>query len=132
MLHLAIATVLLAHGLGHILFLAPTLRLADWAGQSGHSWALAPVIGDGLARGVGAAFWATALVLFVATAGGYLVDADWWRPVAIVAAVVSAVGIALMWNGIATSNAVFALVVDVIVLGAVLWSRSPAASGAAG
>jgi hypothetical protein len=129
MVNLAIAIVLFAHGIGHVLFLAPTLRIADWAGQTGYSWALAPILGDGLARGIGTALWAGALALFVAAAGGYLVDATWWRTVALVASVVSAAGIVVMWNGIATSSAVFALVVDVIVIAALIL-RSPAASGA--
>jgi hypothetical protein len=124
-LKLLIATIVLAHGVGHLLFLAPTLRIAAWAGQSGHSWALAPLIGDGLARATGGLIWVSAIGLFVAAVGGFVLDAEWWRPVAMGAAVVSVIGIVVMWDGIAPSSAVFALVVDLVVLVALTWARWP-------
>ena len=130
MIKLAIATVLLAHGVGHVLFLAPTLKLADWAAQTGWSWALAPLVGDGVARLMGSALWAVAIMLFVAAAGGYLVDSSWWRVVAIGGAVASGIGIIVMWSGIATTNAVLTLAVDVIVVALLLWTRASAATAA--
>ena len=126
MLKLLIATVVLFHGVGHILFLAPTIRLASW-GQTGHSWVMTPVLGDGIARILGAGLWTAAIVLFVAAFGGLVMSAEWWRAVAIGGALVSLGGIVLMWDGIAPSNAFFALAFDLVVLVALLWARWPSA-----
>ena len=131
MLKLTIATIVLAHGIGHVLFFAPTLRIASWAGQSGHSWALSPLLGDGLSRLAGAAIWVVAVGLFVAAVGGLVVDAGWWRAAAVAGAIVSIAGIVLMWDGIAPSNALLALGFDAIVLVALLWAHWPAAESLA-
>ena len=116
MFKLVICGALLAHGIGHILFLAPTLRLAAWADQTGQSWLAEQLIGDGAARLVGAAAWVIAMVLFVAAAFGAYVGTDWWQPAAAVGAVVSLVAIVAFWTGIYTASALFALAFDVIVL----------------
>jgi hypothetical protein len=113
---LVIAVVVLAHGLGHVLFLIPALRLADWAGQTGHSWALTATLGDIPARGIAALIWTAAIVLFTVGVAGFVTDHDWWRPITIAAAIVSMAGLVLYWDGIATSSAIFALAFDVVVL----------------
>jgi hypothetical protein len=113
---LVICGALLAHGIGHVLFLAPTIRLAAWADQTGHSWLAEPLIGDGAARLLGAAAWALAMVLFVVAALGAYLDTDWWQPAAAIGAVVSLIAIATFWTGIYTASALFALSFDVIVL----------------
>jgi hypothetical protein len=123
----AIAIALFGHGVGHVLFLAPTARLATWADQSGHSWLLAPVVGDGVARAAATLAWSAAIVLFVAASAGLVMNLDWWRAAAVVGALVSALAIATSWGGIAPSNAVIALVVDIIVLVALLVLRWPSA-----
>jgi len=127
MIKLLLATLFFAHGVGHILFLAPTLRLAAWADQTGHSWALAPLLGDNLTRVLGGVVWGAALVLFVAAAAGLLIGGDWWRSAAIVGAIVSAIGIVAMWGGIATSSAIMALGFDLLVLFALLVIHWPSA-----
>ena len=116
MLKLALALLVLAHGVGHVLFLAPTMRLAEWADQSGHSWLLTPSLGDSVARVLGASAWVTVIGLFTAAVIGFFVGSDWWRSAAIVGAVLSIVAILVFWDGIATSSALFALAFDVIVL----------------
>jgi hypothetical protein len=125
MLKIAILVVLLAHAVGHVLFLAPSLRLAEWAGQTGHSWLLTAPLGDGIARGVAAAVWTTTIVLFVVGVAGLATGQEWWRLATAAGAIVSIVGIALFWDGIATSSAIFALAFDVIVLVALLVAHWP-------
>jgi hypothetical protein len=124
-LKLVLALVVLAHGVGHVLFLAPALGLADWAGQTSHSWILTNVLGETLTRALAALVWTSALVLFVAGVAGLLSGADWWRAVMIAGAAVSLIGIVAMWDGIATSSALFALVFDVLVLVALVFVRWP-------
>ena len=75
-----------------------------WADQSGGSWLLSSTIGDGGAHATGAIVWAVATVLFVAAGTGLLLAMEWWRPIAVVAAVVSLVGILVFWDGILTGE----------------------------
>lgn len=127
MLSLGLAIAVLAHGIGHVLFLVPAVGIANWADQTGHSWLLTSVVGDGPARAVAAFVWAAATLLFVAGVAGFWTGQEWWRQVTIGAAIVSIVGIVLFWDGIATSNAFLALAFDVAVLLALLWARWPGA-----
>jgi hypothetical protein len=127
MLNLVLAVVVLAHGVGHLLFFVPAVGLASWADQTGHSWLLTAAIGDASARTIAAFVWAVATILFVGGVAGYWMSQEWWRAVTIAAAVVSLVGIVVFWDGIATSSALMALVVDVLVLIALVWARWPAA-----
>jgi hypothetical protein len=126
MLRLVLAVVVLAHGLGHVLFLGPSLRLVDWAGQTSHSWLLTAAVGDGVARGVAAVTWLATMALFTAGAAGYLADAAWWRPVTVAAAVVSITGIVVFWDGIAPSSAIPAIAFDVVLLVVLLVLHWPA------
>jgi hypothetical protein len=125
-MNVLLALVVLAHGIGHVLFLAPTIRLASWADQSGHSWLMTPLLGDMPTQVVGGAIWIATIGLFVAGVGGFLTGQDWWRAVTVAAAIVSIVGIVLMWDGIATTNAILALAFDVLILGSLLWLQWPA------
>ena len=126
MLKLALAVVVLAHGLGHVLFLAPSLRVTDWAGQTAHSWLLTATLGDGVARAIATVLWTATIVLFIAGVAGWLTDASWWRAATVAGSVVSIVGIVLFWDGIATSSAAMALAFDVVLLAALLVAHWPA------
>lgn|SRR5690242_631205 len=127
MLRLVLAVVVLAHGVGHLLFLGPSLRIADWAGQTSHSWLLTGTIGDGPSRALASAIWIAAVVLFVAGVTAFLLDNPWWREITIVGSLVSIAGIVLFWDGIATSSAAFALGFDVVLLVSLLVAHWPAA-----
>jgi hypothetical protein len=126
-LKLVIAIVVLAHGAGHVLFLAPALGLVDWAGQTSQSWLLTATIGETATRAIAALVWSAALILFVAGVAGFLSAADWWRTVTVAGALVSGLGVVLMWGGISTASAAFALGFDALVLVALLWARWPSA-----
>jgi hypothetical protein len=125
MLKFALAFLVLAHGLGHVLFLAPTMRLAEWADQSGHSWLVTPSLGDSIARLLGSVAWITVIALFTSAVIGFFMATDWWRSAAIVGAALSIVTIVVFWDGIATSSAAFALTFDVIILIALMWAHWP-------
>jgi hypothetical protein len=124
MLKLLICLAFLAHGVGHVLFLAPTLRLAAWADQSGHSWLAEPLLGDSLSRLIGGVVWAVVVALFVGAATGLYLGADWWPLAAAAGAALSLLGIVFFWTGIYTSSALFALVFDVAILLVLLWMRN--------
>jgi hypothetical protein len=120
-----VALVVFAHGVGHILFLGPVLGLGSWAGQTGHSWLLTGVLGDGATRAIATLTWSAVIVLFVAGVGGFLAGADWWRGITIAAAALSLAGIVVFWDGLATSSAIFALVVDLVILAALVAAHWP-------
>jgi len=115
----AIVIALFAHGIGHILFMPP-LADAMRVQVTGHSWLLAPTIGDGATRLLATVAAAAAMALFVAAAGGIILSATWWRPLALAGAVVSAALIAVLWDGLPTSSALWAAAFDAAVLVALL------------
>ena len=126
MLRYLIALVLLAHGIGHTIGILQTLRLTTvnpaW---NGDSWLLTGLAGSTVTNAVGIALWTAAMLGFVLAAGvvvGWL-PADWWRPLAIGASLCSLAGILLFPAAFPTFSTIGALVVDVVVLGAVLGSQ---------
>ena len=125
LVRIGLALVVFAHGVGHVLFLAPVVGLGNWADQTGESWILTGAIGEPATRAIATALWSAVIVLFVAGVAGFLGGTEWWRTVTIAAAALSAVGIVAFWGGIATSSAVFALVADVVILGALLVAHWP-------
>lgn len=127
-LRVVLAIVVAAHGLGHILFLVSLLGVADW-GQATQSW----LLGSGwLAKGLGAAIWLLAIFGFLAAAVGLLQVSGWWQQLAIIAAIVSSVGLLLFWLNPPGSPVISALVFDLLVLIALLVFRWPAVPQAAG
>lgn len=121
MLRTVLALVIGAHGIGHILFLAPLLGLADWS-QSTHSWLL---IGETSTRLIGSILWIAAMLAFGSVVVGLLGQYDWWRSAAIVAAVISIVGLIVFWATPMTAPVISALVFNLLVLGALLIAHWP-------
>jgi hypothetical protein len=62
--------VVFAHGVGHLLFLAPVVGLGNWADQTGESWILTGAIGEPATRAIATALWSAVIVLFVAGVAG--------------------------------------------------------------
>jgi hypothetical protein len=122
-----VALVVFAHGIGHVLFLGPVLGLGSWAGQTGQSWLLTSLVGDAATRVVATLTWSAVIVLFVAGVGGFLAGTDWWRAITIAAAALSLAGIVVFWDGIATTNAIFAVIVDLAILAALTLAKWPSA-----
>jgi hypothetical protein len=125
LIRLGLALVVFAHGVGHLLFLAPVIGLGNWAEQTGESWILTSAIGEPATRVIATILWSAVIVLFVAGVAGFLGGTEWWRTVTIAAAALSAVGIVAFWGGIATSSAVFALIADIVILGGLLVAHWP-------
>jgi hypothetical protein len=111
-----LALVVAAHGIGHLLFLLSLLGLADW-GQATRSWLLGETW---LAKGLGALLWLVATAGFIAVAIGFFGEDTWWRPLALVAAAVSAVGVLLFWASPVSSPALSALVFDLLLVASLL------------
>jgi hypothetical protein len=120
MLRNILAIVIVAHGIGHVLFLVPLLGIADW-GQSTQSWLFR---GDTFARLVGSLLWLTAIIGFCMAAYGLWNQLSWWSSAALIASLASAVGLVLFWANPPTSSVFFAFAFNVAVIGlafAVQW-----------
>jgi hypothetical protein len=121
-----LALVILGHGIGHVLFLAPCLGIAQW-GQSAHSWLLSGLLGDTATRVVGSLLWLVVTAGFVAASVGLLGQQSWWRTLAVGAAAVSVLSLVLFLNGRPTQSVLSAALMDVAILVALLWVHWPSA-----
>ncbi len=133
MIKLIIAGALTLHGLGHggalgalvWIRLRPGSNTGGWLGA--RSW-LAPSLPADTATTLAGMFWILSLVGFVAAAlafWGIAVPAEAWRPLAVVAAIVSLLGIVLFIGTWPTFNTLAAVGVNVAVLVALVWLRWP-------
>jgi hypothetical protein len=130
MAQIVVAILLLAHGVGHALFLANSWGM--WKGET----ARATVFGNILhvsqtLEGVVGILWLLPLIGFLATAWGYYSATPWWRTTALASSVISAALIILWWGGLNTSSGIFALVFDLAVVAILLYQQSTGTVGAA-
>jgi hypothetical protein len=121
---IVVALVILAHGIGHVLFLAPCLGFTQW-GQSAQSWLLTGLLGDSVTRLLGGLLWLVAIAGFTAAGVGLLGQHAWWRTLAVASAGVSLLALALFVSGIGTQPVLSAAVMDVAILVALLWIDWP-------
>jgi len=116
--------VVIAHGVGHTLFM-PLLRDALRLQTDGRSWLVTPIVGDGGTSMLASLVAGIAAVAFVAAGIGIIVQAPWWRMLAVGASIVSIGVVAAMWNGVPMSSAVFAVAFDAVVLVALVVMHWP-------
>lgn len=126
-LRILLVLIIAAHGIGHVLFLVPALGIADW-GQSTRSWLLTAALGESPTRLLASLLWIIATLAFIAAAVGLFGQQEWWRPLAVLAAVVSTIGLILFWVAPVTQPVAAALVVNLVVIGALLIFHWPPAS----
>lgn len=119
-----LALVVMAHGVGHVLLLAPCLGVAQW-GQSAHSWLLTGALGDTVTRLFGGLLWLAVVAGFAAAGVGLLGQRTWWRGLVVVSAGVSLFALALFASGIDTQPLFSAGLMDVALLIALLWLHWP-------
>jgi hypothetical protein len=120
----AIGLIIIAHGIGHILFLLPLLGIVDWR-QSTRSWLLTTLGGTTLTQIVGSFIWLVVISGFTLTVVGMLTQQHWWRTLALISSVVSLVGIVLFWGDKASSSAFFAAAFNIAVLFLLLVAKWP-------
>jgi hypothetical protein len=123
MLRILLLLVIAAHGLGHTLFLGSLLGFIQGSPYN-RSWLLTA---EAPARLVGVVLWSLAIIAFGTAAIGLLGQHGWWRGAAVIAAVISTAGLILFWAMPVTSPAVAALVVNLLVLGALVVVQWPSA-----
>ena len=116
-LRILIVGALLVHGVGHI--------LGFW--MPSRSW-LMPNAGEPFLRTLSSILWVLAALGFVLSCLGFLdivVPADWWRPLAVVFALVSLLGLVLFWGTWPAFNTIGALSMNVAIMVTQLWLRWP-------
>ena len=116
-LRILIAGALFVHGIGH--------TLGFW--RPAHSWLLSR-LGEPALRIIANTIWTLAAVGFVLSSLGFwgvLVPTDWWRPLAVIFAIISLIGLMLFWGTWPIFNTIGALGFDILVLVALLWLRWP-------
>jgi hypothetical protein len=125
-----IAIVFFIHGIGHIMCILPALGLDASPTWNSYSWLLTNLIGQKAANVVGIIIWLAAIVGFLLAARallGWGVPYVWWRPLAVVSAVISLIGVILFWNAFASwFNKAGAITVDLAVLVGLLVLHWPA------
>jgi hypothetical protein len=125
MFKIAVAVVLLAHGIGHSMGLLQVFKVAsvnpNWHGDS---WILSGLVGTTATQSTGIVLWTLAIVGFVGAAGAVVgwAPASWWQPLAIVSTIASIAGLLLFPIAFPAFSTVGAFVVDAAVLVSVLWS----------
>jgi len=133
MLRWVVGGVLMLHGLGHGGAVAALAWINGRPGTDTGAWSAArawavPSLGADSATLIASAFWIVSLAGFAVAAlsfWGVLVPVEWWRPMAVAAALVSIVGIVVFFGTWPTFNTLAALGVNAAVLVAVLWLRWP-------
>lgn len=124
MIRIALALVLVAHGIGHSMGLLQVFRIATinpaW---NGDSWILSGIGGTTVAQAVGVVLWSIAMIGFIVLGGVVLGIAPpaWWAPLGAVSAVASLLGLVLFPAAFPAFSTIGALVVDVAVVVAVGW-----------
>lgn len=121
---IAIALVLLAHGIGHSMGLLQVFKVATVnPGWDGDSWLLTGPAGTSMTHAVGSVLWIVSIVGFAAVAAtvvGWLPSSA-FDALAIVSATASLLGLLLFPIAFPTFSTIGALVVDLAVIAAVAW-----------
>jgi hypothetical protein len=136
-LRLVLGGILLLHGIAHGGAMGSLWWVATRPGTNTGGWTaarlwVAPNISANAATIVAVCFWTVAMVAFVVAALGFLnvvVPAEWWRPAAVIGALVSLVGIGLFAGTWPSFNTMAAVAVNVGVLVAIFilgWAAEPA------
>lgn len=124
MLRVVLALAIAAHGIGHVLFVVPMFSSVNW-GQSTHSW----LLGDTPeARLIGSLLWGIVIIGFGASVFSLLNQHIWWRDFAVIAALLSTVGLILFWANPVSMPALSALIFNSIILGALVVFHWPSAA----
>jgi hypothetical protein len=122
---IVIAMVILIHGIGHVLFLAPCIGITNW-GQSAQSWLLTRMLGDVPTRVIGGILWLVVIIGFVAAGVGLLGQHAWWRPLAATSAALSLLALGLFAGAGGTQPILSAALMDAAILVSLLWVNWPA------
>jgi cytochrome c biogenesis protein CcdA len=111
-----IIVVLLAHGIGHIMgFLEAWTTIP--AGFTNQPWLLSDSVTIESAIGrVFGLLWLAAMIAFLGALFGLYTHQEWWRTLAIAAALISLIAIVPWWNTVTAGARFGAVLVDVLII----------------
>lgn len=128
-MQLVIAVILLVHGIGHVLFAANSWGY--WKADAGRAAFFENVLhASQTLEGVVGLLWIIPLVGFAAGAWGFYSETTWWRTVLLAASITSAALVVVWRKGLVPSTALYAVIVDVIVIAVLVWQASQGLSAA--
>ena len=134
MLRFVISLFIVLHGLVHLWYFTLSQRLVEFKpemGWSGRSWIFTNFLGDSTTRSLASVLYVLATIAFVVSGIGFLVRAEWWRPVLVGSAVFSAVIILLLWDGglqLLVNKGLIGFLISAVILIALLLLRWPSAA----
>jgi hypothetical protein len=110
------------HGLVHLWYLTLSQGLVEFQaemGWTGQSWLFSTFLGHSALRWLATALYAVATLGFLAGGLGLVAQQEWWEPITIAAASISAVTIVLFWDGgtqMLVQKGLIGLLIDIIIL----------------
>jgi hypothetical protein len=115
MTRIVITLAILAHGIGHVLFLANAWGY--WKSDFGRTPLFTNVlhVSQGLENAIGL-LWIIPLAAFIVAAWAYFGETAYWQPLALGAALISCFLIAAFWNSLNMSSAFFAFVFNAVLM----------------
>ncbi len=116
-IRILIAGALFVHGIGHTLGIWKPARSLPFLN-----------VPEPTLKLVGGILWSLVAAGFIASAMGFygiIVPAGWWRPLAVVFAAISMVGLILFGRSWPIFNFIGALALNIVVLAALLWLHWP-------
>ncbi len=122
LLRWGLAGVLVLHGIGHAMF-AFTAWTDTPMGFTESPWILpGGMTATSPVGQISALIWLAAMALFLLAAAGIVRSAGWWPKMALIAAVLSLAVLVLWWNTITPDSRMWALLVDIAIIGALAGS----------
>lgn len=129
MVRIVLGLAILAHGIGHVLFVANAWGY--WRTDTGAGWFFNQIFpATSTTEGMFGLLWLVPLAGFLGGAWGYISNSQGWQPLLLASAAVSSILILLWWGGINTTNAIFALLFNLIIIAVIMWlgERRPVVS----
>jgi hypothetical protein len=123
----ALGIFMVLHGLVHLWYLTLSQGLVEFEaemGWTGRSWLFSPFLGDAAMRWLATALFAVATLGFVAGGLGLVAQQEWWEPITIASAVISAVTIVLFWDGgtqMLVQKGLIGFLIDTVILAVLLF-----------
>jgi hypothetical protein len=126
LLTLIIGTLVVLHGLVHLLYSGQSCRLFEL--QPGmvwpqNAWTISRLLGNRALRSLATVACALAAIGFVAGATGLFSGHDWWRPMVVGSAAFSTVLFALFWDGRTehlSENGAVGVLIDLVLIAVVV------------
>ncbi|HEX6270542.1 MAG TPA: hypothetical protein VFZ43_09920 [Anaerolineales bacterium] len=131
MLHFLISLFVILHGLVHLWYFTLSHRLVEIRpemGWTGRSWILSNLLGDSVTRSVASALFILVAIAFVISGVGIFVRAEWWWPMLVSSAIVSAATLLLFWDGnikLIVQKGLIGLLINVVILIGLLLLKWP-------